>query len=278
MGYFNNYIVPSFFTLFLHVMVLVAVLIGWQMSDTKRYRVETPRYVKAKLIMLEQQKTRKVLVERTRPPETIKEVELPKIKRVEPRPVKKPAKTVETRKKPEQKAAAKPRPEPAVKPKTVQLPRVEPSRAEVEKKQAEQRQAEAKRAKAQRREQARVQQQEELQRALAEEEMMMQAEEDEQVVASYVALIKQRLVGTWSRPPSARKNMKVVLSIRLIPTGEVVGVEVVTSSGNLAFDRSAVIAVEKAERFPEVKKMPGSVFESYFRRFNLVFTPEDLLL
>jgi colicin import membrane protein len=128
------------------------------------------------------------------------------------------------------------------------------------------------------REQTQRQQQQDMQRAMAEEELMMQAEEDELLADSYAALIKRTVEGYWSRPPSARKDMQVILSIRLIPTGEVVGVEVTQSSGNLAFDRSALNAVEKAARFPELKDMQPSVFEAYFRRFSLVFKPEDLLL
>ena len=106
----------------------------------------------------------------------------------------------------------------------------------------------------------------------------MAAEEDVTTAASYAALIKQRVDGGWSRPPSARKNMQVVLSIRMIPTGDVIGVEVVQSSGNAAFDRSAVAAVERAQRFPELSQMQTRVFDAYFRTFTLVFKPEDLLL
>lgn len=125
---------------------------------------------------------------------------------------------------------------------------------------------------------ARRQQEREMMQAMAEEEAMLTAEDDQQVAESYAALIKRIVGSNWSRPPSARSDMQVVLSIRLVPTGEVVGVEVVKSSGNAVFDRSAVIAVEKAERFPELKDMPSRVFEAYFRRFTLVFKPEDLLL
>ena len=88
--------------------------------------------------------------------------------------------------------------------------------------------------------------------------------------------IQAAVVNRWTRPPSARNGMVAVLSIQLVPTGEVVGVGVLESSGNSAFDRSAMTAVERVARFPEVAKLDNRLFESSFRRFQLVFKPEDL--
>jgi len=99
---------------------------------------------------------------------------------------------------------------------------------------------------------------------------------EQDVAASYTALIRQTVVNYWSRPPSARNGMQVVLQLQLIPTGDIVGVTVLQSSGDSAFDRSAVNAVEKAARFPELQKLPPREFEKTFRRFRLLFKPEDL--
>jgi len=90
------------------------------------------------------------------------------------------------------------------------------------------------------------------------------------------ATIRAAVINRWTRPPSARNGMVSVLSIQLVPTGEVVGVSVLQSSGNSAFDRSAMNAVERAGRFPEVAKLEDRIFEANFRRFQLIFKPEDL--
>ena len=90
------------------------------------------------------------------------------------------------------------------------------------------------------------------------------------------AVIKQAVVGRWTRPPSARNGMIAILEIALVPTGDVVGVTVLESSGNVAFDRSAMNAVDKVARFPEVKSLDRAIFERDFRRFQLLFRPEDL--
>lgn len=68
------------------------------------------------------------------------------------------------------------------------------------------------------------------------------------------------------------------LTVQLIPNGRVVNVTVSKSSGNAAFDRSAKLAVEKAEQFPELREVPINVFEEYFRRLIITFNPQDLRL
>lgn len=115
-----------------------------------------------------------------------------------------------------------------------------------------------------------------LARAVAEEAAEATTATAEEMAASYAALIQQTVIHYWSRPPSARNGMEALLAIQLIPTGEVVSVTVLKSSGNTAFDRSAINAVEKAGRFPELQNLPSREFEKTFRRFRLLFRPEDL--
>ena len=146
---------------------------------------------------------------------------------------------------------------------------------EEQRKLEEQKRLEKQRAE-ERRRQEQLQREKELEVALAEEESLRQVESDAELAASYVALITEVIESNWSRPPSARNNMEAELILQLVPTGEVVGVTVVKSSGNAAFDRSAEQAVLRAERFPELRNLPIRVFDNYFRRFRLKFKPEDL--
>ena len=90
------------------------------------------------------------------------------------------------------------------------------------------------------------------------------------------ATIQRAVINRWTRPPSARNGMVSVLSIQLVPTGEVVGVSVLTTSGDAAFDRSAISAVERVGKFPEIAQLDSRIFETTFRRFQLIFRPEDL--
>ena len=95
-------------------------------------------------------------------------------------------------------------------------------------------------------------------------------------IRQVAGLMQARITQNWRRPPSARNGMEVLLNISLVPTGEVVGISVSSSSGSTAFDRSAIAAVERVARFPEVTVLSISDFERYFRRFPLRFKPEDL--
>ena len=106
------------------------------------------------------------------------------------------------------------------------------------------------------------------------DEQLPNEEVDE--VQQVAGLMQARITQNWRRPPSARNGMEVLLIISLVPTGELVGISVSSSSGSTAFDRSAIAAVERVARFPEVTVLSISDFERYFRRFPLRFKPEDL--
>lgn len=111
----------------------------------------------------------------------------------------------------------------------------------------------------------------------AESSAREQAETEAEIVMAYTGIIHDLVQRNWSRPPSARNNMTAVLRIRLVPTGDVVDVEIVRSSGDAAFDRAAETAVRAVGRFSELQGMPPRMFERNFRSLLLTFRPEDLL-
>lgn len=114
-----------------------------------------------------------------------------------------------------------------------------------------------------------------LQRSLdAEAEQMLNAQ-NEQQVRTYQAGIYDLVRKNWSRPPSARNGMQARFVVELIPTGELLSVALLDSSGNAAFDRSAELAIRRAKRFSVPQD--NAVFEANFRRFYFLFRPEDLL-
>ena len=179
------------------------------------------------------------------------------------------------------KAKPKPRPQPAAK---APQPQPTPAKAQPRRQPQPSQSAQVQQSR-QQEQQSRERQ--ERQRRLAElaqasfaqalqSEASQLAEDDEEAAAqSFRFGIYQRVVANWSRPPSARNGMQARLLVELIPTGEVIGVTVVESSGSGAFDRSAEAAVRKARDFD----VPGDadLFENHFRRFSLLFRPEDLL-
>lgn len=115
-----------------------------------------------------------------------------------------------------------------------------------------------------------------LAKAIAAEQGARKAVTDDEKAMAYVAQIQREIIQNWSRPPSARNGMQALLRVVLIPTGEVIDVQVEQSSGNSAFDRSALQAVRKSERFVVPDRLRQ--FERDFREFTVLFRPEDLRL
>ena len=232
---------PALATLVLHGLVLYLLTANWAGTEREVTRVKpAPKVINARLVDISE----------FRPQPKPK----PKPK-VTPKPKPKPKPVAKTTPKPKPRAAAKPKP--AAKPARQPKPKPEPRISEEEL-------ATIARA--------------DLSRAMAEEEQLQAAATAtaDEMAASFAALIQQTVINYWSRPPSARNGMEALLSIQLIPTGEVVSVSLLKSSGNTAFDRSAINAVEKAGSFPELQQLPNREFEKTFRRFRLLFRPEDL--
>lgn len=65
--------------------------------------------------------------------------------------------------------------------------------------------------------------------------------------------------------------MKCKVLVRLIPSGDVVSVRIIESSGNIAFDNSVEMAVNRASPLP-VPKIESGLFK-HFREVELVFDP-----
>ena len=245
-----SYSVAVLLSLLLHAVLVAAFFVDWQ-PETERVMVQ-PQYIEAKLVAL-----------------------TPKAKAEPAKPKSKPAKpkvdlAAQRRKEERRKAEIAARKKAA-----------EKKRLEQEKLAA----AERERKEKQRQEELRRQQEAERKRvetefaeALAAEQALINAQKDEQAANSYRQLIQQRLSENWSRPPSARLGMETLIRIRLVPTGRIVGVTVLKSSGDSAFDRSVEQAALKAEQFVELQSMDPALFERKFRQVDVAFSPEDLRL
>lgn len=234
----REYGLPLLLAVALHCLTVFALYSGW--SPTKQEtRVIKPQIVKSALLMLE-----------------------PKAKpKPAPKPVAKPA---------QPKVAERSDPKPVAEPKPAEVEAQVKPDAEVQRRQQEV---------AERQKRLEELAQASFLDALQEEATDLAesnaASEAETVAQSYRYGIYQRVVSNWSRPPSARNGMQAKLQVELVPTGDVVAVTLLESSGNGAFDRSAELAVRKARRFEVPAE--SEIFERYFRRFSLLFKPEDLL-
>lgn len=250
---YKSLTLPLLVTLFFHGAILAIILIDMPETRPMVKRAAT-EYIRAELVTLEKPKAKKP----AKPKKTTPKKDTSKAK---------------------QKAAEQKR--------QAEKKRQQEQQARLQKQQ-QQKALEAERAKQQLKQQEadRLAEQQRLQRqseqeladAIAQENAEQQFLNDTEMANSYIALITDVIQRNWNRPPSARNSMEAELILRMVPTGEVVSVDIVRSSGNAAFDRSAETAVLKAERFPEIQQLPARVFEQYFRRLRLKFKPEDLRL
>ena len=230
--------VPLFVAVLVHVVFLVAIEGEWNTGEPAV--VAKPQVVQASLVSLKAPK--------------------------KPTP------------KPKSKPEKKPKPKPKVKPKPQPTTKPAPPPAPVEPKPLEPEIPETDPAEENSQAQKLADLQKELMAGLEELPKAEPSEINEEFdeVQQVAALMQARITQNWRRPPSARNGMEALLTISLVPTGEVVGINVSTSSGSSAFDRSAIAAVERVGQFPEVAVLSISDFERYFRRFPLRFRPEDL--
>ena len=239
MGIVRDYTFPLALALLLHCGVFALLLRNWQ-PEQDDLRLYEPRAIQAKVIVME------------------------KPARPKPVPKAEPKAPPSPPREPEPKRAFEPKPEAPPTP----APPVEPPKPDP---------AEEARAQEERERQDRLRElsQQSMQAALEEELATLETMEADVATMTYAAKIRAAVVEAWSRPPSARLGMQAKLRVELVPSGDLMAVVILESSGNPAFDRSAENAVRKVKRFD----VPGDnrLFEKNFRRFTLLFKPEDLL-
>ena len=84
--------------------------------------------------------------------------------------------------------------------------------------------------------------------------------------------IKQKVNRNWMRPSSTTAGSRCTIRVRLMSDGTVMNAEVVSSSGDEDFDRSAENAVNKASPLPVPKDK--ELFAREFRSFQFLFDPK----
>ena len=150
------------------------------------------------------------------------------------------------------------------------------AKAEAEEKARREAEAKAKRE-AEARAKAEAEAKREAQAAAAEAKAKREAEEQARRVAeargTFDGAIRRRIERAWSRPAGVPEGLSCVVAVRLGPGGSVLTVNVVSSSGNAAFDRSAETAVLRADPLP----MPDepALAAPYRQGVELVFDPDE---
>ncbi|MFC3114266.1 cell envelope integrity protein TolA [Cellvibrio fontiphilus] len=274
----KSFSLPVFLSVSLHTLLLVLFLGDWSFfkKEPEPYK---PHYVTATLVDLKPKA-------KAAPQQTKEQVldskayeDLKNNKKQDEQRRKEAEVLVQQKKEQEAKAAEAEK---------VKQQKIKEEQAKIAKAKAEKEAAEKKRkadelakqkaeaAKKTKREQEAQEEQRRIQAALQKEAKHISDTNDDVNTKSYEEMLIERVQQNWSRPPSARNGLEVVLEVNMLPTGVVTGLRVVRSSGDAAFDRSAEQAVRRVDRFTEAMQIPPDIFEKYFRVFRFTFSPEDL--
>lgn len=98
------------------------------------------------------------------------------------------------------------------------------------------------------------------------------AGQDAGVIAMYKDRITTKIRGRIILPVDLQGNPRALFAVRVLPTGEVVHVQLLHSSGQPAYDDAVQRAIIKASPLP----MPtNSMLASQFENLNLKFSPND---
>jgi colicin import membrane protein len=121
------------------------------------------------------------------------------------------------------------------------------------------------------REEAELQKQQEAERLARQAEARRQANLSE--INRYRVLIKQEVTRHWNIPATAAQDLVCEVKVRLIPSGDVVDVQIIKSSGDPAFDNSVEKAVYRAAPL-SVPPVESGLFEE-FREVVFQFEPRN---
>ena len=111
---------------------------------------------------------------------------------------------------------------------------------------------------------------------LSQSDLMLALADNDEISAVGAAMIyiQDEVRKRWVRPADARNGMEVELRIRLVPTGEVVNMEVTyQKNASKAFVDSVQKAVNKVGRFDKLAGFDHELFDANFRTFKILFRP-----
>lgn len=237
----REYALPLLLALALHAAVAAPLAFTWQ-SALDAQPTPAPRIIEAKLLVLEKPKPKPRRAERP-PPQP-----MPPVAKPPPRPAP-----------PQPDAAAERAAREAAERRAREIAAAEQARRDATERQQRLRELAARATDL----------------AREEEAADLDAAADAEATRTYVDAIYQAIAAQWRRPLSARNDMRARFLIELVPSGELLGVTLLDGSGNAAFDRAAEAAIRRAGRLPVPPE--NALFERHFRRFTLVFNPQDLL-
>ena len=108
---------------------------------------------------------------------------------------------------------------------------------------------------------------------LLEEEILNSQTSEQNQVELFSSLIIESLQSAWRKPMNIQNGLICDIRLTINKNGRVVNSNLIKSSGNIRFDNSALMAVERIETFNFFNRIPTNIYQSNFRNIVITFNP-----
>ena len=108
---------------------------------------------------------------------------------------------------------------------------------------------------------------------LLNEDNLIFQESDKNQIEIFSSLIIQSLQSAWRKPINIQDNLVCDLRLNINKNGRVVNASLIKSSGNIRFDNSALMAVQRVETFSFFNNIPYNIYSSNFKNIVIKFNP-----
>ena len=108
---------------------------------------------------------------------------------------------------------------------------------------------------------------------LLTEEAEVEVSKEQQEIAIYAQRIISTIEDAWMKPRNIPENLVANLRLKIRPSGRIIGVDLIKSSGNIRFDNSALQAVRRVEAFNFFNSIPKTLYEKEFQVISISFNP-----
>tara|TARA_Y100000817_G_scaffold290614_1_gene261452 strand:- start:623 stop:1249 length:627 start_codon:yes stop_codon:yes gene_type:complete len=108
---------------------------------------------------------------------------------------------------------------------------------------------------------------------LLEEEILNSQTSEQNQVELFSSLIIQSLQSAWRKPMNIQNGLICDIRLTINKNGRIVNSNLIKSSGNIRFDNSALMAVERIETFNFFNRIPTNIYQSNFRNIVITFNP-----
>jgi len=93
-------------------------------------------------------------------------------------------------------------------------------------------------------------------------------------IAQVDGVLAKRISENWYKPANAAANLSAIVQLKMQRDGKVASVKLTKASGDAAFDKSAINAINSIGFIDEVKRLSDADFQKGYASRSIQFTPQ----